>query len=174
MCALLVRPALNQAIAIIQKYQKQAISDVNAKLAPIAEFHKGPKQRTAFPWLTIAYEGTVFRESSEQTRMQQLMLMLTIEAGNFDSELAQDAAIDYLRVLDHIFNDLSGPTFVDWETKLTIVHETVPSGQTTPWKQGTVKEVFVESEDQSLVYRNEVETPIIQASMRMRFDLEEN
>lgn len=173
--ALLAKPSLNQAIAIIQKYQGQAIAFVNPSLPVIQEFHKGPKYRTAFPWVTVAYEGTAFSESSQETREQHLQLVITLEAGNFDSEMAQDQAIDYLRMLDYIFSDLTGggTNFTDWETALPIVHETVPGGTTKPWATGTVKEVFIETEEQSLVLRNEQELPVIQVSLRMRFDLEE-
>lgn len=173
MCALLAKPGLNQSIAIIQKYQARAIDAVNDVLPQIQEFHKGPKARTGFPWLTIAWDGTHFVEASQQSVEQSMQMTLTLEVGNFDSELAQDQAIDYALVLYNVFNVYSAPSFVDWETALPIKHETVPGGQTTPWKQGTVKEMFVETAEQSLVYRDEMETPIIQVSLRMRLDLEE-
>ncbi|MGC2234258.1 MAG: hypothetical protein WBA09_22345 [Candidatus Acidiferrum sp.] len=171
--AILARPALNQAIAIIQKYQSAAISDLGLSLDLIQEFHKGPKARTAFPWVTVAYEGTAFSESSEQTREQHLLVVVALESGNFDSELAQDQAIDYMRMLDYIFTVLSAPTFVDWETALPIQHETVPGGVTTPWITGTVKEIFIEREEQSLVLREGLEVPVMQVSLHLRFDLEE-
>ncbi len=173
--ALLAKPALNQCIAIMQKYQALAIAQVNPDLPPIYEFHKGPKYRTAFPWVTLAYEGTVFDESSQQTRKQALELVIQLEAGNFDSELAQDQAIDYLRVLDMIFTYMAGPlpNYNDWESALPIQHETVPGGITTPFTTGSVKEIFIEHEEQSLVLRDEIETPVIQVSLRLRFDLEE-
>lgn len=173
--ALLAKPCLNQLIAVIQKYQASVIAEINPALPQIEEFHKGPKFRTAFPWVTVAYEGTVFDESSEQTRKQQIVVTLTLEAGEFDSELAQDQAIDYLRVLDHIISGVAGPppAWTDWETSLPIVHETVPSGATVPFTTGSVKEIFIEHEDQSLVLKDEIETPVIQVSLQIRFDLEE-
>lgn len=172
--AQLAKPALNQAIAIIQLYQKQALSDLKLNIGDIQEFHKGPKMRTAFPWVTVAYEGTAFTEASQQTREQHVMLVVTLESGNFDSELAQDQAIDYLRMLDYIFNVLTGnPDFRDWERSLPITHETVPGGQTTPWAVGTVKQVFVEREEQSLVVRQGLDQPIMEVSLHMRLDLEE-
>lgn len=172
---LLAKPALNQTIAVIQKYQAGVIAQINPALPPIYEFHKGPKFRTAFPWVTVAYEGTEFDESSQQTRKQELRLTLTLESGEFDSELAQDQAIDYLRVLDSILTYSAGPPpfWNNWETALPIVHETVPSGVTVPFAPGTVKEIFIEREEQSVVLKDEIETPIIQVSLQIRFDLEE-
>lgn len=172
---LLAKPALNQTIAIVQRYQAQAISSVNAQLAPIEEFHKGPRMRTAFPWMTVVYDGTQFREASQNTREQHLVVVVQLEVGNFDSELAQDQAIDYLRVLDAIFTYLAGPppSFQDWESALPIVHETVPSELTVPWKRGTVKEIFAERHEQQIVTRSEESEPIMQVSMSLRFDLEE-
>ena len=173
--ALLAKPALNQSIAVIQKYQGAAIAAINPNLTPIQEFHKGPKWRTAFPWMTFAYGGTEFSENSQQTRQQSISTVITLEASNFDSEYAQDNAIDYLRVIDHILTNMAGydSAYMDWITPLAIVQETVPSGITTPWAQGTVKEIFVERHEQSLVLREEQETPVIQVSLHVRFDLEE-
>jgi hypothetical protein len=177
MIAKLARPGLNQIISVIQLYQAQAISDVNQELQPIVEFHKGPKWRTAFPWLMVAWAGTEFIETSQQTRMQRVRYTLQIEAGQFDSEFAQDISIDYARMIDHIFNDLAGPPpfFVDWETVMQIDHETVPSGYTDPWVTGSVKEVFIERTEQSLamLLREEIETPVIYTTMDIRFDLQE-
>jgi hypothetical protein len=172
---LLAKPVLNQTIAIIQMYQAQAIAAVNPALPIIQEFHKGPKWRTAFPWVTLAYEGSSFQESSQQTRSQMISEVVTLESGNFDTEYAQEQAIDYMRVLDQIIMTMAGPSpfYTDWETALPIQQETVPGGITTPWTQGTVKEVFIEREEQSLVLREESETPIIQVSLHIRFDIEE-
>lgn len=180
--SLLALPLLPQAIAIIQKYQAAAIAAINpslpsnAQLAAIQEFHTGPKMRTAFPWVTLAYEGTAFSEPSQETREEHLQLVITLEAGNFDSEIAQSQAIGYLAMLDYIFSGLTGggTNFTDWESSLPIVHEIAPSGTTKPWVTGTVKQIFIETEEQSLVLRDEQETPVIQVSLRMRFDLEEN
>jgi hypothetical protein len=171
----LAKPALNQLIAIIQRYQGAAIAAINPDLTPIQEFHKGPKWRTAFPWVTVAYDGTTFEESSEQTRLQHISVTLTLEADNFDTEFAQDKAIDYMRVLDQIVMSMAGPppSYVDWETALPIQQETVPSGTTVPFNSGSVKEVFIEHESQSLVLKEDSETPVIQVSLHMRFDVEE-
>lgn len=181
--AILAKPSLNQAIAIMQKYQQQSINSVNNTLPLVQEWHKGPKVRTAFPWVTVAYEGTAFTEASEATREQHLQLVVALEAGNYDSELAQDQAIDYMRMLDFIFTVLSpsqgvpgppsSPNFVDWETALPITHESVPAGITVPWKQGTVKQVFIEREEQSVVLREGMELPAIEVSLHLRLDLEE-
>ena len=171
----LARPLLNQSIALIQKYQADAIVAVNSGLAPIQEFHKGPKWRTAFPWLTLAYEGTVFVGEAEITRRQAHSLVVTVETGNFDSEFAQEQAINYGAVLDQVFSSLAGPPpfYQDWEQAQTIVHETVPSGITVPFNAGTVKWVFVEHVSQSLVLREEQETPVIQVSLHIRVEVEE-
>ena len=182
MSALLAKPGLNQIIAIIQAYQATAIAAVNPSLPTIREFHKGPKYwTTPFPWLTVAYEGTVFEEEAELTRRQRIQYVVALESGQFDSELAQDQAIDYLRVLDYIFTDLAGPppNYVDWITSLPITQETVPpippavTGMTTPWDVGTVKEIFIEREEQSVVLRQEIEQPIIEVRLEIRVDLEE-
>lgn len=173
---LLATPLLNQAIAIVQRYQATAIAAVNPLLPTIYEFHKGPKWRSQFPWMTFAYEGTSYSQRSSQLNRSEAMEMtVTLESGQYDSELAQDQAIQYLLVLDQIFTVYAGPSpfLADWETVLPIAHETVPSGFTTPWTQGTVKEVFVEQEEQSLVLREEMDTPIIQVSLKIMLDLEE-
>jgi len=179
----LAKPGLNQIIAVIQKYQQTVISAINADreaggeqpLQPIQEFHKGPKVRTAYPWLTVAYEGTAFTESSEQTTEQHLMFVVQLEAGDFDSEYAQDAAIDYMRALHAIFAKVAGPppSFSDWESQLPIQHETVPSNVTAPWPVGTVKQIFVEREEQMLVRREGADKPAVEVSLTLRFDLEE-
>ena len=171
----LAGPVLNQMIALIQKYQVPAINSIDPNLAPIQEFHKGPKWRTAFPWCTFAYEGTSLEENSEQTSLQHITTVLTVETGNFDTEYAQEVAINYGRILYLIIMSMAGPppSYVDWETAQPIVQETVPSGITVPFNQGTVKEVFVESMSQSLVLREDSETPVIQVSLHIRFDVEE-
>ena len=173
---LLCKPSLNQIIAIVQKYQTAAIAAVNPALPTINEFHKGPKMRTEFPWLTVAYGGTIFVETSQQTREEHSEVIVGLESGNFDSELAQDQALDYMRMLDYIFNYLAGPppSWVDWETALPIKHETVPSGMTTPFTTGSVKEIFIEREEQSISPVNEQQSePVVKISLHLRFDVEE-
>ena len=171
----LAKPGLNQLIAIIQKYQVMAINAVNPDLPVIYEFHKGPKLRTAFPWITVGFDGIVFGESSQSTRSQMQSFELIMDAGNYDSEFAQDQAIDYMRVLDQIIMTMAGPTpfYSDWETALPIQQETVPSGITGPYTQGTVKEVFIEHESQSAVDIPDQEVPIMQVMLRIRIDVEE-
>jgi hypothetical protein len=171
----LAAPLLNQLIAVTQRYQGAAIAAINPALDPIQEFHKGPKLRTAFPWMTFAYGGTAFEETSEQTRFQRMLATVTLESSNFDEEFAQDQAIDYMRVLDLIYMSMAGPPpfYQDWESPLPIQQETVPSGITVPFTQGSVKEVFIEHAEQSLVLESESEVPVIQVSLQMRFDVEE-
>jgi hypothetical protein len=172
---MLAKPGLNQLIAIIQLYQAQAIAAVNPDLPIIYEFHKGPKMRTAFPWLTLGFDGITFGEASQGTRSQMQSFELILDSGNYDSEYAQDQAIDYMRVLDQIIMSMSQQNkfLTDWETALPIQQETVPSGITIPYTQGSVKEVFIEHESQSAVDAPDQEVPIMQIMMRIRIDVEE-
>ena len=54
--ATFAKPLVNQLIAIIQRDQASALGIVNPSLSPIAEFHKGPGTRTAFPWLVVSVD----------------------------------------------------------------------------------------------------------------------
>ncbi len=65
------KPVLNQIIAIIQRDQQAVIASVNATtypflpdVVPIMEFHKGPGERTAFPWLTLSVGDIRFDEEA--------------------------------------------------------------------------------------------------------------
>jgi len=170
---LFARPALDQTIAIVQRYQAAAIAAVNPKLDQIDEFHKGPKMRTAYPWLTVSYEGTLLPETSQQSIEQHLVLIVGLETGDFDSETGQETAIDYLRMLDYVFRKLAA--FSDWETALPIVNDSVPSAITTPWPTGTVKQVFIERHEQSILPAGEKrDSPALKVTLHLRFDLEES
>jgi hypothetical protein len=169
--SLFTKPLVNQAIAITQRDQASAIAIVNSSLGPISEFHKGPGLRSAFPWLMLTVSGTTFGEDEHPyTRSQEARLTLALDVGQFDQEMAQDNAQDYARVLDMIFTTA---TTVDWVTSLPIVHETVPSGMTTPGASGSVKEVFVQSHQYSLAHTQEIQTPILRVTLAVRFRLEE-
>jgi hypothetical protein len=169
--ALFAKPLLNQAIAIIQRDQASAVAIVNSSLQPINEFHKGPGLRTAFPWLTLSVNGIAFDEEAyPYTRSQQVEIDLTLDAGQFDQEVAQDTAQDYGRVLDMILTTASS---ADWVTPLPIQQETVPGGVTSPGVTGSVKEVFVASHHYSLVTVQEIQAPVLRVTLALRFRLEE-
>jgi hypothetical protein len=169
--SLFAKPLVNQCIAIIQRDQAAAISIVNPQLAPIAEFHKGPGLRTAFPWLLAAVDGVTFAdETHPYTRTQQAQLSLVLDVGQFDQEVAQDNAQDYARVLDMI---LTTASTADWVSSLPITHETVPSGMTGPGALGSVKEVFVASHHYSQVTAQEIQAPVLRVTLALRFRLEE-
>ncbi len=169
--ALFAKPLLNQCIAIIQRDQGSAISLVNSSLAAIAEFHKGPGLRTAFPWLTLALDRLAFeRETQTYTRHSQAHVALALDVGQFDQEFVQDNAQDYGRVLDMV---MTSARSADWETALPITHVTVPGGTTTPGAAGTVKEVFIESHAYSLVTSQQIEAPVLRVTLEVLFELEE-
>lgn len=164
------KPLLNQAIAILQRDQAQAIAIVNPSLAPISEFHKGPAPRTGFPWLTISAEETQFDVSSPWTRAWHATLALTLDTGQFDQEIAQDNAQDYAHVVDMVITTATG---ADWITPLAIVHETVPTGMTTPPETGSVKEVFVASHRYGATTLAGIDTPVMRVALSVVFRMQE-
>jgi hypothetical protein len=168
--ALFAKPLVNQCIALIQRDQAAAMAVVNSALDPITEFHKGAGLRTAFPWLTLAVESVGFVSGEPGTRESHSKISLTLDVGQFDQELSQDKTQDYGRVLDMI---VTTATPVDWETPLPIVHETVPGGVTTPSEPGSVKDVFVESHNYSLVTLQQIEIPVLRVALALQFHLEE-
>lgn len=139
-------------------------------LSPIAEFHKGPGLRTAFPWLTLSLDGLAFAEDMLGTRQSRPKIALALDVGQFDQEVAQDNAQDYARVLDMVITTASD---ADWETPLPISQETVPSGMTSPNAGGSVKEVYVESHRYGLVTLEAIETPVLRVTVNLEFVLEE-
>lgn len=162
---------MNQLIAIIQRDQASAIAIVNAALAPINEFHKGPGLRMAPPWLTFAIDSLAFdQEAQLATRHQMIRSSLALDVGQFDQEITQDNAQDYARVLDIIVTSAS---LTDWETSLPITHETVTSGLTTPPPLGSVKEVFIEAHRYSVVTLESRPTPMMRVTLPILFELEE-
>ncbi|MGH9434877.1 MAG: hypothetical protein ACRD06_02625 [Terriglobia bacterium] len=164
------KPLLNQTIAIIQRDQISAIAMVNPSLPAISEFHKGPGLRTAFPWLTLSADQTEFDVSSPWTRAWRTTLTLTLDTGQFDQELAQDNAQDYARVVDMVITSATGS---DWMAPLPILHETVPSGMTTPPEAGSVKEVFVASHRYSLASQSGADVPLMRVGLSVVFRLQE-
>ncbi len=168
--ATFAKPLLNQLIALIQRDQAAAISIVNPQLAPIVCFFKGPAIRTAFPWLTLATDSTVFDQEASGTRKSVTRVALALDVGQFDQEMAVDNAQDYARMLDVVVTSASTS---DFETPLPIVHPTVPGGWTSPPAAGCVKEVWVESHNYSSVKLKEIEVPVICTTLNLQFVLEE-
>jgi len=168
--SLFAKPLLNQLIAVIQRDQQSALQVVNYSLNPINEFHKGPGERTAFPWLTLAADSVIFDRHAGGSRSSQVRVTLTLEVGQFDQEMAQDTAQDYARALDMVVTSAS---LSDFATPLPIVHETVPSGVTTPSTLGAVQDVFVEAHRYGLVTLPGIELPVMRVTVAVLFDLEE-
>ena len=168
--SLFAKPLLNQLIAIIQRDQLAALQIVNASLGPINEFHKGPSARTAFPWLTLAADSVVFDRQAGGSRDSQARVMLTLEVGQFDQEMAQDNAQDYARTLDMVVTSAS---LSDFATPLPIAHETVPAGVTMPSALGAVQDVFVEAHHYGLVTLPGIDVPVLRVTVTVLFDLEE-
>ena len=164
------KPVLNQIIALIQRDQGSAIAAVNPCLMPINEFHKGPGLHTALPWLTVGVDSLAFAADVLGTRQSLSRIVVTLDVGQYDLEIAQDNALDYARVLDMVITTASE---TDWEMPLPISLETVPSGMTTPNVTGSIKEVFVESHRYGVVTLDEVQTPLMRVTLNLQFTLEE-
>jgi hypothetical protein len=163
------KPLLNQLIAIIQRDQAAAISIVNPVLAPIACFCVGPATRTAFPWLTLAADSTVFDPEALGTRKSVTRISLALDVGQFDLEMALLNAQDYARMLDMVVTSAS---ISDFETPLPI-HDPPGEGWTSPPAAGSVKNVFVESHLYGSARLKEVEAPIVCVTLNVKFELEE-
>ncbi len=164
------KPLLNQVIALVQRDQPAAMALINAELAPINEFHKGPGARVALPWLTVSADKTEFDPQSPWTRSWRSTLTLALDVGQFDQEMAQDTAQDYARMLDLILTTASA---ADWVTPLPISHETVTGGWTAPSAVGSVKEVFVEAHHYGVVTQTSVQAPILRVTLSVQFQLQE-
>jgi hypothetical protein len=173
------KPLPSQIIAIIQRDQAGALANINTAraalgsppLQPITEFHKGMGARYQPPWLLILVNLNVFKTDSYPTvRDQAVQVVLVLDVGQFDQEMAQDNALDYMTMLDQIMTTAG---FADWVTALPITHETVPSGTTAPGEVGTVKSVMPESMELEVVEVQEVTAPLLQATLRYTFLLSE-
>lgn len=174
--ATFAKPLINQVIALIQRDQAGAIEAVNPALPVISEFHKGPGVRTAFPWLLLTANSTVFQPDSPWMRASKTVINMLLDVGQFDQELAQDTAQDYARMLDMIItsaNSGNSSGVSSWETPLPIQHETVPSGITAPPQTGSVKEVFVESHRYSVVTAQEIQSPVLRVVLNVLFAMQE-
>jgi hypothetical protein len=177
------KPLVDQLIAIIQRDQAAALAVINSAralngnqaLSPITEFHKGPGSRTGWPWLYLEIGTTTFnRDDDKGTRHYEARINLALDTGQFDSEMTQEDAQDYARLLDMIITSAGPwPSLGDWTTALPIQHETIPSGTTVPNASGTVNDVFVESHVPGKVSVPDVETPVMRVTLTVLFELEE-
>ncbi len=164
------KPLLNQLIAIIQRDQLAALQLVNPSLDPINEFHKGPGMRAAFPWLALAVDSTKFDNQAHGARKSTTRIVLALDVGQFDQDMAQESGQDYARLLDMVITSAS---LADFTSPLAILHQTVPSGITTPPVTGAVKDVFIVSHSYGLVTLKEVQTPVLRVTLDLQFELEE-
>ncbi len=171
----LARPLVNQIIAIVQRDQVAFIAAVNPSLRPIQEFHKGPRVRVAMPWMTVGYRSTDFDDSWEQIIKEGAQIDINLETGAFDSELSQDAAMDYLVVLDGILRSAGPPyAYTDWVTPLPIVHESVPFGLTSPLPVGSIKQILIAREDLDVVIRQGQTRPVMSVTIELHVHFAEN
>ncbi len=164
------KPLLNQLIAIIQRDQSAALRLVNPSLDPVNQFHKGPGMRTAFPWLALAVDSTKFDNQALGARKSTTRIVLALDVGQFDQDMAQDSGQDYARILDMV---VSSASLSDFTSPMAILHETVPSGITTPPRAGSVKDVFIVSHSYGLVTLKEVQAPVLRVTLDLQFELEE-
>jgi len=171
--ALFAKPLLTQVVAIIQRDQAAAIAAVNASLSAIAEFHFGRGPRTALPWLAISADGPRFAKTDDKLyRKGVAVLTLDLDVAPIDQELAQANAQDYARVLDEIIVSAGPwPVLADWTTPLPIVHETAPSGTTTPNAAGSIEDVFVLSHRYTSAAVEGYSSPIVRATLQVEFTL---
>jgi hypothetical protein len=174
------KPLVNQVIAIVQRDQAAALAIVNAAraaagnaaLVPISDFHKGPVLETAYPCLFVRWNGEAFdEEEAAYLRHQTARVLLYLEMGDADPQMAMENAADYAALLDII---ITTATTSDWEKPLPIAHESVPSNLTVPNATGTVKKCFVESHTPVWTDRGgENETPTLAVQVPILFELEE-
>jgi hypothetical protein len=177
------KPLVNQLIAIIQCDQAAALAVINAArsvdgnqpLAPIQEFHKGPGPRTRWPWLFLEIGPTNFEHGDDKTTRHSLVrILLNLDTGQYDQEMAQEDAQDYGRLLDMIISSAGPwPSLADWTQALPIQHETMPSGTTAPNAAGTINECFIESHVPGKVSIEGIDAPVMRISITVLFELEE-
>jgi len=177
------KPLLNQLIALIQRDQGDALAGINAARAaegnspldPITEFHKGPGMRTGWPWLSLEIGATSFdRDADRTTRHQEIRILLVLETGQYDQEMAQADAQDYARLLDQIVTSAGPwPALADWSTPLPIQHETAATSTTFPNAAGTVCDAFVESHVPEKVSVPGIDAPVMRITVTVLFELEE-
>jgi len=165
------KPLLMQAIALIQRDQAAAMAVVNSALKPINEFHVGRGARTALPWITLVADGPRFIPNDDLLyREGDVALAVEIDVGEFDQEVAQLSAHDYVRVVDIILTTAGTnrkPSLLDWMTSLPVVHEMAPSGMTTPNAAGTVKDVKVQSHRYTVADVDGYDAPIVRGTLNV-------
>lgn len=167
------KPLLIQALAIVQRDQASALALVNAALPAIGEFHFGRGARTALPWLTFLADGPSFIPNDDLYYREGIVrLQLAIDVGEFDQEIAQLNALDYVRALDIVVTSAGpGKSLKDWTTPLPVAHEMVPSGTTSPNAAGQVKDVRVESHRYTLADVDGYENPIVRGTLTIAVHL---
>jgi hypothetical protein len=173
------KPLLNQLIAIIQRDQAAALAVVNARraadglpaLKAVTEYHKVSLPRTKLPWLTLAIDGDTFtHESEDMTREQLVEISLELDAGQFDTEHAQDDAQDYAWMLDMV---VTTAPLSDWTAALAITHKTVPSGTTSPSAAANVEAVLVNGHRPQIRAAEGIDGPVMHISLPLEFYMEE-
>lgn len=166
-----VKPLIEQVIAIIQRDQAAAVPLVNASLAQIAEFHKGPVTPVASPWMYLSGGAIEFDQASVDTRHYRARIQLALYNAHMDPELGQDLIFDYGRLLDMILttapiSDFTAPLSFTWPPGAAV-------GTTAPPAAGTVKEVFVEAHDYGLVRVEGIDAPLWRVVLTVLFEMEE-
>lgn len=177
--ALFAEPLPSQIIAIIQRDQAPALAVVNARraslgnppLPAVTEFHKGIGAAFQPPWLLITANSNEFDPADYQLiRTESVSVQLDIYIGQYDQELSQDNAFGYIRMLDLV---MTSAGLADWVTSLPIQHETVPSGRTVPGQVGSVQAVIPLSQELSIATVQQIEAPLLLATLRYLFVLKE-
>jgi hypothetical protein len=167
------KPLIVQAIALVQRDQAAALAIVNGALPAIGEFHFGRGARTALPWLTVVADGLAFMSWDDLNYRQGIFRMqLVADIGEFDQEIAQLNAMDYVHALDIVITSAGpGKSLADWTTALAIEHEMVPSGMTSPSAAGTVKDVRIESHRYTLADVDDYPAPIVRGTLTVAVHL---
>lgn len=167
------QPILDQLIAIIQRDQAAAISNVDATLDPINEFHKGPGPRLQLPYLTLAVDSTGFVQEDWDVRHSVSRIALHLDVGQFDQEAVQARAQKYARVLDQIITTSAYRDLTDFTTALAYTYPAGVAATTSPPAVGAVKEVFVLSHSYSTVVFQELTTPLMRVTVELLVEMEE-
>ena len=130
------KPLVNQLIAILERDQQAALDIVNADrwedraLLPFTAFYKNeatPIQN--WPALVIIARETTFDLSSDpDLRTESVRFVCALAITGSDPEWLADDAMDYLRTVDIV---LSSAPLADFYAPLTVVHGTIPGGETS-------------------------------------------
>lgn len=171
------RPLLDQVIALVQRDQLDAIGAlaaqgiVDAGLKIINEFHTARMARVAFPWLLVWVSANQMDVESQQTRHQAIELYVAVESGYINQEDAQDAAHQYLAVIDSIIETADETD--GFELSLPCKLTNKPSFNTAPWPVGTVKRVQVTGHTVDAIAVEGYDNPAVRATVHVRVELEE-